>query len=65
MACLLKGPCCAAVCRCHSAFADEVVPEYVPGPVQVGPEIWAGAVAATIPFVIGSWEFTKRIVRRL
>lgn len=36
---------------------------YVPGPVQVGPQIWAGAIAATIPFVIGSWEFAKRIVR--
>ena len=53
---------CAAV-SCHSALAEEAVTKYVPGPVTVGPEIWAGAIAATIPFVIGSWEFAKRIVR--
>ena len=55
---------CAAVC-CNSAMADEAAAKYVPGPVEVGPEIWVGAIAATIPFVIGSWEFAKRIVRRL
>ena len=51
-----------AAVSCHAALADEVVSKYVPGPVQVGPEIWVGAIAATIPFVIGSWEFAKRIV---
>jgi hypothetical protein len=35
---------------------------YVPGPVEVGWEIWFGAIIATIPFVIGAYEFGKRIV---
>lgn len=39
--------------------------KYVPGPVSVGPEIYAGALAGVIPFAIGSWEFGKRIVRRV
>lgn len=42
--------------------AAEIAEKYVPGPVEVGPEIWAGTIAACIPFVIGSWEFGKRIV---
>ena len=43
--------------------AAEVPPDlYVPGPVEVGPEIWAGVIASCIPFAIGSWEFAKRIV---
>lgn len=43
--------------------AAEVPPDlYVPGPVTVGPEIWAGVIASCIPFAIGSWEFAKRIV---
>ena len=54
---------CVAAAPCHAALAEEAVTKYVPGPVQVGPQIWAGAIAATIPFVIGSWEFAKRIVR--
>jgi len=36
--------------------------KYVPEPYTPGPEVWAGAVAAAIPFVIGSWEFGKRIL---
>ena len=35
---------------------------YVPGPVEVGWQIWFGAIIATIPFVIGAYEFGKRIV---
>lgn len=35
---------------------------YVPGPVDVGWEIWVGFAAGLIPFMIGSWEFGKRIV---
>jgi hypothetical protein len=27
-----------------------------------GFEVWAGFIAGVIPFVIGSWEFGKRIV---
>ena len=45
--------------------AAEAVSAYVPGPVSVGPEIYAGALAGVIPFAIGSWEFGKRIVRSL
>lgn len=45
--------------------AAEAVSAYVPGPVSVGPEIYAGALAGVIPFSIGSWEFGKRIVRSL
>ncbi|KAK9904323.1 hypothetical protein WJX75_009132 [Coccomyxa subellipsoidea] len=44
---------------CNSA---EISEKYVPGPVEVGPEIWLGTIAACIPFVIGSWEFGKRII---
>jgi hypothetical protein len=35
---------------------------YTPGPVEVGWQIWFAAVVSTIPFVIGAWEFGKRIV---
>ncbi|KAK9830062.1 hypothetical protein WJX72_009504 [[Myrmecia] bisecta] len=35
---------------------------FTPGPVEVGWEIWAGAAAGVIPFIIGAWEFGKRIV---
>ena len=39
------------------------LPVYVPGPVEVGWEIWLGAAAGVIPFAIGAYEFGKRIVR--
>jgi hypothetical protein len=32
-------------------------------PVDVGWEVYAGAVAGVVPFIIGAWEFGKRIVR--
>jgi hypothetical protein len=35
---------------------------YVPGPVEVGWQIWFAAVVSTIPFIIGAYEFGKRIV---
>lgn len=35
---------------------------YVPGPVEVGWQIWFAAAVSTIPFVIGAYEFGKRIV---
>lgn len=35
---------------------------YTPGPVEVGWQIWFAAVVSTIPFVIGAYEFGKRIV---
>ncbi len=46
----------------QSCDAAEIAEKYVPGPVEVGPEIWVGTIAACVPFVIGSWEFGKRIV---
>jgi hypothetical protein len=35
---------------------------YQPSPYTPGWEVWFGAAVATIPFVIGAWEFGKRIV---
>jgi hypothetical protein len=35
---------------------------YVPGPIEVGWQIWFAAVVSTVPFVIGAYEFGKRIV---
>lgn len=35
---------------------------YTPGPVEVGWQIWFAAIVSTIPFVVGAWEFGKRIV---
>ncbi|EIE20241.1 hypothetical protein COCSUDRAFT_54440 [Coccomyxa subellipsoidea C-169] len=46
----------------QSCDAAEIAEKYVPGPVEVGPEIWVGTIAACVPFVIGSWEFGKRII---
>ncbi len=45
----------------NAAFAAE--PQgYVPSPVTVGWEIYAGAIAGVIPFAIGSYQFIARIV---
>ncbi|KAF6259529.1 hypothetical protein COO60DRAFT_1700806 [Scenedesmus sp. NREL 46B-D3] len=35
---------------------------YVPGPVEVGWQIWFAAFVSTVPFVIGAYEFGKRIL---
>ena len=35
---------------------------YVPGPVDVGWQVYVGAAVATIPFIIGAYEFGKRIL---
>lgn len=43
--------------------ADFVVPgKYVPGPVEVGWQIYVGSAVAAFPFVLGSYEFGKRIL---
>lgn len=44
-----------------AAFAAESQ-GYVPSPVTVGWEIYAGAIAGVIPFAIGSYQFIARIV---
>ncbi|DBB01008.1 TPA: hypothetical protein ACH3X1_000911 [Trebouxia sp. C0004] len=45
----------------NAAFAAESQ-GYVPSPVTVGWEIYAGAIAGVIPFAIGSYQFIARIV---
>ena len=35
---------------------------YVPSPVNIGWEVYAGAIAGVIPFAIGSYQFVARIV---
>lgn len=55
---------------CLNALAQESPPDmtqippatFTPGPVTVGWEIWVGFAAGVIPFMIGAWEFTKRIL---
>lgn len=43
--------------------ADLAVPgKYVPGPVEVGWQIYVGSAVAAFPFVLGSYEFGKRIL---
>ncbi len=56
----------ASTLSAASALAEEaqqVASTYVPGPVEVGWQIWIGAIAGVIPFAIGAYEFGKRIVR--
>ncbi|KAK9842214.1 hypothetical protein WJX81_000923 [Elliptochloris bilobata] len=55
--CLSVSPFSVQACA-----AADAASAYVPGPVNVGPEIYAGALAGVIPFAIGSWEFGKRIL---
>lgn len=46
-----------------AAGVTSVVPAgYVPSPLEPGWEIWLGFVAGVVPFLIGSYEFGKRIV---
>jgi hypothetical protein len=52
-----------AAAAAAAAAASQYAPgTYVPGPVEVGWEIWFGAAAGVIPFVIASYEFGKRIL---
>lgn len=56
----------ADVTASKAAAAAAVTPvdpgTYVPGPVEVGWQIWFAAIISTVPFVIGAYEFGKRIV---
>eukprot|EP00882_Tetradesmus_deserticola_P017467 GHRQ01018709.1.p3 GENE.GHRQ01018709.1~~GHRQ01018709.1.p3 ORF type:complete len:141 (+),score=41.83 GHRQ01018709.1:406-828(+) len=53
----------AAVAAAATGGVTPVDPStYVPGPVEVGWQIWFAAVVSTVPFVIGAYEFGKRIV---
>lgn len=55
----------AVASRPALAEVEAAVSKYTPSPYTPGWEIWFGAVAAAVPFVIGSWEFGKRIVSTL
>ena len=46
-----------------AAAMQGATPAYVPGPVEVGWEIYVGAAACVAVFALGAWEFVKRIVR--
>ena len=51
--------------NCGAAFAADAAAgtqAYVPSPINVGWEIYVGAVAGVIPFAIGSYQFVARIV---
>ena len=37
-------------------------PPYIPSPYTPGPEIWLGALLPTLVFLLGSYEFGKRIL---
>lgn len=42
---------------------DATVPgKYVPSPMEVGWQIYVGSAVATFPFVLGAYEFGKRIL---
>lgn len=50
---------------CGAAFAADAAAgtqPYVPSPINVGWEIYVGAIAGVIPFAIGSYQFVARIV---
>lgn len=46
----------------RAAEGSATASTYVPGPVEVGWQIWVGFLAGVIPFAIGSWEFVKRLL---
>lgn len=46
-----------AAAAVSAAAASAAVGTYVPGPVEVGWEIWVGFIAGVIPFAIATYEF--------
>ena len=59
--------CTAATLHAQSAAAAAAsgpvdASTYVPGPVDVGWQVWVGAIVGVIPFIIGAYEFGKRIL---
>ena len=51
---------------CGAAFAADAAAAtqpYVPSPINIGWEVYVGAIAGVIPFAIGSYQFVARIVR--
>lgn len=59
---------CSLSCLLSCAFVDAAFGSpleslaMVSEPVQVSWQIYFGAAAGVFPFIIGSWEFGKRIV---
>ena len=55
---------------CHVGFAEtaraaelaDSAQPYVPSPIHIGWEVYVGAIAGVIPFIIGAYQFTARIV---
>lgn len=59
---LLAAPAAAAQ-EVASNYITPVDPStYVPGPVEVGWQIWFGAAVGVFPFILGAYEFGKRIL---
>ena len=58
----LDTPAARAVGEGAATAAQGAAPAYVPGPVEVGWEIYVGAAACVAVFALGAWEFAKRIV---
>lgn len=57
--------CCLTVGSCGAAFAADAAAgtqPYVPSPINVGWEVYVGAIAGVIPFAIGSYQFVARIL---
>lgn len=54
---------CLALQPAVAGEEDIIKPKFDPGPVEVGWQIYFGAAAGVFPFLIGAWEFGKRIVR--
>jgi hypothetical protein len=46
----------------RSTSISEKAVAYVPGPVEVGWQIYVGAAVGVFPFIIGAYEFGKRIL---
>lgn len=56
-----SGSSCAAETLESMTDAASAAP-FVPGPIEVGWEIWFGAFVGVVPFAIGAYEFAKRIL---
>lgn len=46
----------------HAAELADSAQPYVPSPIHIGWEVYVGAIAGVIPFIIGAYQFTARIV---
>ncbi|KIY99314.1 hypothetical protein MNEG_8647 [Monoraphidium neglectum] len=55
-----------ALAQAAQAAEAPIVPvdlsTYVPSPLEPSWQVWFGAFVGVVPFVIGAYEFTKRIL---